>query len=144
MVRDLQPTVVINPRSGWEGDFVCEEGEKPVTGGDRERLWEKAMRINIKGWGYTCEETLLPVEDLLEYPVNSVCRNGNLLLNVGPDPDGIIPETQAERLLEMGKWLELHGESIYGTRPGPFAPVDGLYGSTCRPGTVYVHVVPLA
>jgi alpha-L-fucosidase len=141
MVRDLQPTVVISPRSGWEGDFVCEEGEKPITGPIREQLWEKAMRINTRGWGYTEEEDLLPVEDLLEHLVNAICRNGNLLLNVGPDTDGVIPETQAARLRTMGQWLRHCGEAVFGTRPGPFQPVEGLYGSTCRPGTVYVHVL---
>lgn len=141
MVRELQPGVVISPRSGWDGDFVCEEGEKAVTGPVRERLWEKAMRINVTAWGFAQNESLLSVDDLLVHLMNTVCRNGNVLLNVGPDRDGVIPETQAARLREVGTWLRQCGEGIYGTRPGPFPPVDGEYGSTCRPGTVYIHVL---
>jgi alpha-L-fucosidase len=69
-----------------------------------------------------------------------VGRDGNLLLNVGPRPDGQIDLPQAERLREIGAWLRRYGESIYATRGGPFLPSD--YGvSTRRDKTIYVHVL---
>ena len=67
-------------------------------------------------------------------------RDGNLLLNVGPRPDGQIDPPQVQRLKEIGEWLGKYGESIYATRGGPFLPGD--YGaSTYRDKTVYVHVL---
>lgn len=141
MVRAFQPKAVISPRSGWEGDFLCEEGEGEITGPIRRRPWEKCIRLNTRGWGYTKEETLLSVEQCLIHLVNAITRNGNLLLNVGPDPDGVIPESQAARMKEIGNWLRVNGEAVFGTRPGPFQPVDRVYGSTFRGRRVYMHVM---
>jgi alpha-L-fucosidase len=65
--------------------------------------------------------------------------DGNVLLNAGPTPTGEIAPEQANRLREMGAWLARNGESIYGTRGGPFKP--GEYGvSTRRANTIYLHV----
>ena len=72
--------------------------------------------------------------------MNVVGRDGNLLLNVGPRPDGQIDPPQVERLREIGAWLAKYGQSIYATRGGPFLPGD--YGaSTHRDRTIYVHVL---
>ena len=69
--------------------------------------------------------------------------DGNLLLNVGPMPTGEIEARQADRLREIGAWLKVHGEAVYGTRGGPFLP--GAWGvSTHRERTVYLHVLQLA
>jgi alpha-L-fucosidase len=63
-----------------------------------------------------------------------------LLLNVGPRPDGTIQPEAAERLREIGRWLETHGTSIYGTRAGPVSPRE--WGATTQRGdTVFVHVL---
>ena len=72
---------------------------------------------------------------------DAVVRGGNMLLNVGPDKDGVIPEAHVARLKEIGDWLGKYGESIYGTRPGPFQPVDGRYGATYRGKTIYMHIL---
>jgi alpha-L-fucosidase len=70
-------------------------------------------------------------------------RDGNLLLNVGPRPDGQIDPPQAQRLREVGDWLSKYGESIYGTRGGPFLP--GTYGvSTHKDKTIYLHLLGYA
>jgi len=58
---------------------------------------------------------------------NVVGREGNLLLNVGPDRNGKIDEPQAEHLREIGAWLTKYGDSIYATRGGPFLPGDRAY-----------------
>lgn len=66
-----------------------------------------------------------------------------MLLNVGPDPDGVIPPAHVERLKEVGKWLAKNGESIYKTRPGPFEPVDDFYGATHRGNKIYIHLLKI-
>ena len=69
--------------------------------------------------------------------------DGNLLFNVGPMPTGEIEPRQVERLKEMGAWLAKNGESIYGTRGGPWKPTKTL-ASTRKGSTVYLHVLTLA
>ena len=73
--------------------------------------------------------------------VNTVDRGGNLLLNVGPDAQGVIPATHIARLKEVGDWLQKYGESIYGTRPGPFEPKDDVYGTVQKNNLIYVHLL---
>jgi alpha-L-fucosidase len=81
-----------------------------------------------------------PLKHYIQLLANVAGRDGNLLLNVGPDPDGRIDPAQAERLREIGAWLGKHGDSIYGTRGGPFLP--GSWGaSTNRGNTIYLHVL---
>jgi alpha-L-fucosidase len=90
--------------------------------------------------GYEPNKLPQPLKHYIQLLVNVVGRDGNLLLNVGPRPDGQIDLPQAERLREIGAWLRRYGESIYATRGGPFLPSD--YGvSTRRDKTIYVHVL---
>jgi alpha-L-fucosidase len=92
-------------------------------------------------WGFDLRDTepkSLP--DLVQYLVRAAGNNANLLLNVGPMPDGEIQRAFANRLREIGSWLETYGESIYGTQGGPVKP--GGWGVTTRRGNlVYVHVL---
>lgn len=70
--------------------------------------------------------------------IDIVSKNGALLLNIGPRPDGTIPEEQVRILLEIGRWLETNGEAIYGTRPwniygeGPTKVAGGSFKDTAR------------
>jgi alpha-L-fucosidase len=141
MVRKHQPMVLINPRSGWEGDFQCDEGGHEVKGPIVDDVpWEKCLNLNMTSWGFTTRQNLMTRDAVVRMLVNVVGRGGNVLLNVGPDRDGVIPPTHVQRLAEVGQWLETHGEAIYGTRPGPFQPGDwGV--STHRDKTIYVHVL---
>ena len=86
----------------------------------------------------------MSLKEAITMLVNVVDRGGNMLLNVGPDPDGVIPATHVARLQEIGGWLEKNGESIYGTRPGPFEPLDRVYGSTQKGKNIYIHLLTLA
>jgi alpha-L-fucosidase len=92
-------------------------------------------------WGYNAGDTgHKSVEQLVNYLVRSAGMNANLLLNVGPKPDGTIDEVSSERLRGIGEWLKQYGETIYGTRGGPVAAQDwGV--TTKKPGVVYVHVL---
>ncbi|HEX8756205.1 MAG TPA: alpha-L-fucosidase [Steroidobacteraceae bacterium] len=140
MVRKLQPDVVINPRSGWQGDFDTEEGAAPITGPVRSKPWEKVFTLGA-AWGYTASGNTLPAPKVIRLIVAAVTRNGNALVNVGPDRDGVIPPPQARVLEQLGAWMGRYGDSLRGTRPGPYQPVDGVYGSTVRGDDIYIHVL---
>ena len=75
----------------------------------------------------------------MQFLMQTVTGDGNFLYNVGPREDGTIPEDSVERLLEMGKELEIYGEAVYGTRGGPFVN-DKTGGMTHRGNTLYVHI----
>lgn len=137
MVRQYQPKVVMNDRSGYEGDFSSRE--KEMGGFDNKRPWEKCGTISA-GWGYMSARTEpLSLQKILYQLSNIVCRDGNYLLNVGPRPDGQIEPSQVARLKEVGDWLKLYGECIYGTKGGPVLPT-AAYGATSTSKAIYIHV----
>ena len=115
--------------SGWNDQ--AEIGALPL---------EMCDTIN-KSWGYNAEdESHKSLEDIVHMLVKAAGYDANLLLNVGPRPDGTIQPEFVERLREVGDWLETHGESIYGTRGGPIPPRP--WGVTTQAGNrVYVHVL---
>lgn len=92
-------------------------------------------------WGWMPNDPVSDFDWLIKMMVDVICRDGNWLLNVGPDKDGHIPAEVAARLREIGAWLKENGESVYKTRGGPFEPVDNVYGATFRDNTVYLHIL---
>ena len=94
-------------------------------------------------WGYKItDQNYKSVDDLIRLLVGTSGKGANLLLNIGPQPNGELPATALERLRGMGAWLERYGESIYGTRAGEVAPQP--WGVTTRKGDVlYVHLLDL-
>jgi alpha-L-fucosidase len=139
MIRRLQPQVIINGRADMPEDIHSREGDYAVGNFDNQHPWEHCITL-AGAWGYQKTARLKPLKDCLQYLVKAAGRDGNLLLNVGPAPDGQIDPAQAQRLREMGDWLGKYGASIYGTRGGPFLPGD--YGvSTFRDKTIYVHIL---
>lgn len=148
LVRWHQPKAVISPRSGWIGDFTVDEGAAAVRGPIKPGPWEKAMNLNNTAWGFTTRQNVQSRDAVIQMLVNVVTRGGNLLLNVGPDKDGTIPQPHAGRLKEIGEWTAKYGESIYGTRAGPLNPVENVgltqntvYGTTYRDKTIYLHIL---
>ena len=140
MVRQLQPDILVNDRTGDGGDYGTPE--QHIGGFDMERPWESCMTIsahNHWAWGGP-EDGVKPLSACLLMLIRAAGGDGNVLLNVGPTPEGLIEPCQVERLKEIGAWLAKYGESIYGTRGGPFKPNRALV-STRKDNTVYVHVL---
>ena len=108
-------------RASHGGNFTTEYGNIGIYGEeivDFERPVEECRGIGGSfGWNkYETAEDYLTAEELIKMFVNLVSRGSNLLLNIGPTPDGRIPVIMQERLLQMGDWLAVNGEGIYGTR----------------------------
>ena len=92
-------------------------------------------------WGYKLrDQNYKDVPTLVRYLVGAAGRGANLLLNIGPQPDGSLPATAIERLKGIGQWMRANGETVYGTRAGDFAPQR--WGAATRKGSkLYVHVM---
>jgi alpha-L-fucosidase len=91
--------------------------ERGQLAGIRPLYWQTDTSISNKSWGYIEHDTFKSPEFIVQQLVDIVSKNGNLLLNVGPRSDGTIPEQVQQVLLEVGAWLKINGEAIYGTRP---------------------------
>lgn len=94
-------------------------------------------------WGYNKDDhKYKSTKDLIQYLVRAAGNNANFLLNVGPRPDGTLQPEFLERLKEIGAWMNTHGETIYATRGGPFAPAAWGVSTRSKTGDrVYVHVL---
>ncbi|MER7835973.1 alpha-L-fucosidase [Streptomyces sp. NPDC096040] len=142
VVRRHQPDVVVNPRSGWMGDYTSEEGSAVPTGAIRTgHLAEKNFTIG-GAWGYKAGSPVMSYGNIMSILVNSWVRNMTVLLNVGPDRTGAVPADQAAAVRKVGSFLSTCGQAVYGTRGGPWNPVDGQYGYTYTGDTFYVHLLP--
>jgi alpha-L-fucosidase len=139
-LRQLQPGIILNDRTDAPADFRSREGDGALGDFDNQHPWELCTTITKGAWGYQPNAQVKPLAQLVQLLVGAAGRDGNMLLNVGPRPDGQIDPAQADRVREIGEWLGVYGESIYGTRGGPWLP--GPYGVSTHNGkAVYVHVL---
>jgi len=142
MVRALQPAIIVNDRANspvveWEGDFTTPEGK--IGKYNTERDWE-TCDVLAGSWGWQPNKKPKSLESIITTMVRVVTGDGNYLLNVGPRADGSIEPDQADRLREVGRWMEKFGESIYETRGGPF-PNSEWGGFTHTDNCIYVHIL---
>ncbi|MBN1393900.1 MAG: alpha-L-fucosidase [Pirellulales bacterium] len=136
-IKRWQPDALINNRLGVEGNMGTPE--QSVGGFNRTRPWESCVTIGTQ-WTWGGNDKTKSYEECMKLLLNTVGRDGNLLLNVGPRPDGAFEPSQVAVIKRMGDWLKHYGDSIYATRGGPFLP--GKFGvSTCKGNKIYVHVL---
>ncbi|MBG6240017.1 alpha-L-fucosidase [Mycetocola sp. CAN_C7] len=143
LIRDLQPGCIVNDRLELGGDVATPEQYQPVVtptddSGNPVR-WEACQTLN-GSWGYDRDNLNDKSSDLLlRMLVDTVSKNGNMLLNIGPDARGAIDARTQERLTDLASWFRLHGRSIYGAGPSEFSPpTDIRY--TQNGDRLYVHV----
>jgi alpha-L-fucosidase len=138
-LRKLQPNIITNNRTDAPADFESREGDGALGDFENKHPWELCTTL-AGSWGYRPHSKVKPLNDCIKLLVGAVGRDGNLLLNVGPRPDGQIEPDQVARLKEIGEWLNKYGQSIYNTRGGPYLPGD--YGvSTYHEKTIYLHIL---
>jgi alpha-L-fucosidase len=140
MVRSLQPHIIMNnrlfriPEAGWAsmgtdgyipkldprfGDFITPEQHIPATGMPGID-WETCMTMNTT-WGYSeHDHAWKSSQTLIRNLIDIASKGGNYLLNIGPKGDGSVPEESIRAMRDIGAWMKLNGESIYGTKASPF------------------------
>ena len=114
MVRSLQPHILINNRSRLDEDFSTPEGQ--VRAASAGRGWEACMTFDHTSWGYmpSAAQDSHSARDILKMLNTAAGGQGNLLLNIGPTPDGDVPEAALEPLKTVGRWLTKNGDAVYG------------------------------
>lgn len=144
---NLIPDGVINNRWGKKdglSDFDTPEYNKMEA--IQKKKWESCRGLGYSfGYNqYEGDETTLSSTELIHLFVDIVSKNGNLLLNVGPKPDGSIPEIQLSRLRDLGDWMSVNGEGIYGTSPWERPETTTESGKevrfTQKEGALYVFI----
>ena len=122
----------------WKGDYSTAEHHIPATGIDGD--WEACQTLNGT-WGYSkMNQKWKTTEQLIHELVDVVSRGGNYLLNIGPEPDGSIPEESIRLFKSIGAWMKVNGEAIYGTRANPFNE-EFTWGRVTRKGDDQLYLI---
>ncbi|WP_225035240.1 alpha-L-fucosidase [Winogradskyella sp. SM1960] len=117
LVYDINPNVLVNRRVGYAfGDYLDAGDNKiPSASETLEKYWETCGTTN-NSWGYkSYDNDWKSPKELLYYFVDILSKGGNYLLNIGPDGKGHVPETSAQNLRAMGKWIHKNADAVYGT-----------------------------
>jgi alpha-L-fucosidase len=163
LIRSLQPATLVNDRIGVPGDYVTPEQFIPkaiptkqvrfratdqsvqndlqpgVPRPEDFQLWETCMTIN-NTWAYNMHDhDYKSAQTLIRSLVEVASRGGNFLLNIGPQPDGVIQPEFQERLRAIGDWLSVNGDAIYGTTYGPIQGNPAIR-TTAKRETVFIHI----
>ncbi len=153
LIHSLQPACLIcnnHHSKPYDGeDYQAFERDLPgqntagLSGQEISQLPLETCQTMNGMWGYKItDQDYKSTKTLIHYLVNAAGRNANLLMNIGPQPDGCLPEVALERLKEVGEWMKTYGETIYGTRGGMVAPHDwGV--TTQKDNRLFVHILNL-
>jgi alpha-L-fucosidase len=121
---------------GADGDYFAIEG-KTIEAAPFP--WETASAITYPDYAYEPAGKIISKENLIKTFNNTLCGNGNLLLNIGPKPDGLLAQEQLSRFYDLAAWIKAYKEAVYGTRGGPFK--QGAWGgSTFKGKKLYLHL----
>ena len=152
LIHRLQPACLIgnnHHRTPYAGeDFQMFERDLP---GENTAGFSEGQEVSVlpletcetmnKTWGYNIEDQQYKsTKTLIQLLVRAAGKNANLLMNIGPQPNGELPATAVQRMKEMGEWMNQYGETIYGTRGGDVAPQT--WGVSTRKGNrLFIHVL---
>jgi alpha-L-fucosidase len=150
MLRKLQPDLMINNRPYSVGGIGSGIGhqiaigdydtpEQTIGGFNMDRPWETCMTI-CEQWAWKPNDKMKSLEECIHTLIRTNGGDGNLLFNVGPQPDGLIEPRQVERLKEMGAWLAKNSAAINCTRGGPWKPSSRM-ASTRKGDKIYLHLL---
>ncbi len=141
MIRDLQPNILINDRSGTPEDFNTPE--QHIVPAPHGRRWEACMTVNDH-WGYCkTDHNYKSVPTLINMLTTCARFGGNLLLNIGPRGDGSIPKEAIKQLDGLGAWMTSNGQSIYGSQRTEISESNlGNYSATTRDKKLFLHLPP--
>jgi alpha-L-fucosidase len=135
MVFELQPDIIVNNRNKLPGDFATPEQKIQAD----ERAWESCMTMN-GSWGYQkADDDWKTPKTIVRNLVTCAHDTGNYLLNIGPKPDGSIPEESVKILTSVGKWMDRNGPAIYQSEKCQ-PRRSALAGFTRKGNTLYMHV----
>lgn len=137
MVFKLQPEIIVNNRNKLEGDFATPE--QKIVASENGRAWESCMTLN-DSWGYQrADDNWKSSRTVIRNLISCVRDGGNYLLNIGPKPDGSIPEESVRVLTEVGKWMDINGHTVLDSDLCQVRRNN--YASFTRKGnTLYMHV----
>ena len=153
LVHKLQPSCLVannHHQVPFEGEDI-QIFERDLPGENTHGLSGQAVsRLPLETcqtmngmWGYkVVDQEYKSTETLIRYLVSAAGKGANLLLNVGPQPNGELPAVAVERLKQMGEWMAMYGDTIYGTEAGDVKPQE--WGCTTRKGNrLFVHIFEL-
>lgn len=140
LLLEKTPSAIINSRLQGYGDYATPEQGIPITKPDS-KYWELCMTMN-NSWGYQPNDTAYKsVNQIIRILVDCISMGGNLLLDIGPKPDGTIPPEQIALLKGLGTWTRKHQAAIYGTRAGiPLGHFNGYTALSKDKTILYLYV----
>jgi alpha-L-fucosidase len=136
-IKRLQPECLVNDRAFY-GDFLTPEWELTEELDSEKYLVEQCVSVASQGWGWDEKASCRSAVECVDMLVRMAGCGANLLLNVGPDREGVIPVKQAARMREIGRWLKRNGEAIYGTQGLKLVGSPDLMRATRRGDDIYL------
>jgi len=146
-LKKLDPALIVNNRLGKNAHDILNEQSVGDYATPEQKIgklnisfpWESCITI-CNQWAWKPNDAMKPLKQCISTLALTAGGNGNLLLNVGPMPDGRMEARQVKQLKAMGDWLKQNGASIYGTLGGPFTP-DSSFASTRKGNKIYIHLL---